>query len=85
MPPAGKPDVSLYPREQAGLFRSYRGRLALGEREALCLFAAFCVFLDVVFAFAVSHKGATRHRSHLGRNAFPDGAGRVLPEDFAIV
>jgi len=28
----------------------------LGEREALCLLPAFCAFLSVVSAFAVSHK-----------------------------
>ena len=38
-----------------GLFRCCR-RLGLREREAFCLLAAFGVFLDVVFAFIVSHR-----------------------------
>src|ERR1043166_2841774 len=39
-----------------------RGRgVAFREREALGLFAANRAFLDVVFAFAVSHRARNRH------------------------
>jgi len=47
------------PKIPAALLR--RGSRALCEREAFGLLAANRAFLDVVFAFAVSHRARTRH------------------------
>ncbi len=43
------------------LLRGDRSHFDFREREALCLFAACGGFLDVVFAFAVSHKASNTH------------------------
>jgi len=46
---------STWPRGLLG----FSGSEALFERDALGFFAAFEAFLDVVFAFVVSHRGRT--------------------------